>query len=75
MKVFVVKTLVEDIDSNTCNVEVFNTLNDAQKFANDDIDNLAEEFGGNVTERADTYFSAQSGDTYITIEIEEKEIH
>lgn len=75
MKVFVAKTLVEDIDSNSCSVEVFGKLSDAKKFADEEIDSIAEEYNGNVTERADFYYAMNSGDTYVTISIEEKEIN
>ena len=74
MKVFVVKTLVEDIDSNNCSVELFHNLDNAKKFADEEIDSIAEEYEGNVSERADLFYQMNSGDLWVTITIEEKEI-
>lgn len=75
MKVFVVKTLVEDIDSNSCSVELFHNLDNAKKFADEEIDSIAEEYNGNVAERADLLYQMNSGDLWVTITIEEKEIN
>lgn len=75
MKIYVVQILVEDIDSNTCSVEVFKNLKDAQRYANDEIDNYAMDYDGNVIERAFLNYTMESGDTYVTISIEEKEIN
>ena len=75
MKVFVAQTLVEDIDSNSCSVELFSTLDGAKKWADEEIDNYAEECNGSVVERADLLYQMNSGDTWVTIEIVEKEIH
>jgi hypothetical protein len=74
-KVYVAKILVEDIDSNSCSVELFSELDTAKKWADEEIDVYAEDYNGSVTERADLYYAMKSGDTYVTIEIEEKEIH
>jgi len=75
MKIFVAKILVEDIDSNSCSVELFPTLEGAKKFADEEIDNYAEECEGSVIERADLLYQMNSGDTWVTITIEEKELN
>lgn len=75
MKIYVVQILVEDIDSNSCSVEVFKNLKDAQRYANDEIDSYAMDYDGDVTERSNLYYTMESGDTYVTISIEEKEIN
>ena len=74
-KVYVVQTLVEDIDSNSCSVEVFTNLPAAQKFADEEIDNYAEECDGSVVARENLCYQMNSGDTWVTIEIVEKEVH
>lgn len=74
MKVFVAKTLVESIDLNSCSVEVFDSLEKAQKYSKAEIASYAEEYEGEVIEECPTYFAMQSGDQYVTIEIVEKEI-
>jgi len=74
MKVFVVKILVEDIDLNSCSVKVFSNFEAASKYANDEIDTYGEEYDGNVTERASHHLTMNSGDTYVTIDIEEQDV-
>ena len=74
MKVFVAKILVEDIDYNSCSVHLFKTLEEAQRFADGEIDDYAQDYDGNVTERASHYYEMAAGDTYVTIKIEEHEL-
>lgn len=76
MKVFVAKTLVESIDSNSCSVNLFTNEADAIKFADKEIDDYAMDYDdGAVMERSPHYYLMQSGDVYVTIEIEEHEIN
>ena len=74
-KVYVAQILVEDIHSNTCSVELFSDLDDAKKWADEEIDIYGEECDGSVIERADLLYQMNSGDIWVTIEIVEKEIH
>ena len=74
-KIYIAKVLIEDIDLNSCSVEVFPTLDGARKWADKEIDSYASEYDGSVTERADNYYVMKSGDTYVSIEVEEKEIN
>lgn len=75
MKVYVTKTLVEDVDCNSCSVEVFETLADARKWANEEIHSYADDYPNAEVETADDWYRMTSGDTYVTIEIAETEIH
>lgn len=74
MKIYAVKTLVEGIDNNSCSVKLFKDFKAANDYANVEIDSYADDYDGNVVERAYDYFSMQAGDVYVTIEIEEHEI-
>ena len=74
MKVFVAKILVEDIDFNSCSVHLFKTLEEAQRFADGEIDDCALGYDGCVTERASRKYSMAAGDIYVTIDIEEHEL-
>lgn len=71
MNVYVAKTLTEDVNLNSCSVEVFTDRDDANKWADEEIDCLAMDMGGAVTERGKDYYAAESGDCYVTIEIVE----
>lgn len=75
MKVFVAKTLVESINANSCSVKLFTNEADAIKFADKKIDDYAMDYDGAVMERSPHYYLMQSGDVYVTIEIEEHEIN
>lgn len=77
MKVYVAKTLVEYVDSNSCSVEVFENLADARKWASKEIDDYAADFTDAEVHKADDYdfYRMSSGDSYVTIEIVETEIH
>lgn len=75
MKVYVAKTLVEYVDCNSCSVEVFENLADARKWASKEIDDYAADFIDAEVHKADDYYSMSSGDSYVTIEIAETEIH
>ena len=75
MNIYVVKTLVEGgIDKNSCSVELFKDFKAASDYANEEIDRYADDYNGNVVDRAYVYFSMQSGDVNVTIEIENHEI-
>lgn len=75
MTVYVVKTLVESIDSNSCSVDLFTNEADAIKFADKEIDDYAMDYDdGAVMERSPHHYLMQSGDVYVTIEIEEHEL-
>ena len=75
MKVYVTKTLVEGIDNNSCSVNLFKTLEEAQKFADEEIDLYAQDYdNGIVTERSPKYYVMNAGDVYVTIEVEEHEL-
>jgi len=76
MKVFVVKILVEDIDCNSCSVEVFPTQDEAKTWAKEEIQTYADEYKGEVKPSVDKlHFFMESGDTYVTIDVEEKELN
>ena len=75
MKVYVAKTLVEYVDYNACSAEVFENLADARKWANEEIDDFATDFADAEVEKADDWYRMSSGDSYVTIEITETEIH
>lgn len=75
MKVYVAKTLVEYVDCNSCSVDVFENLADARKWASKEIDDYAADFIDAEVHKADDYYRMSSGDSYVTIEIAETEIH
>lgn len=76
MKVYVAKTLVEYVDCNSCSVEVFENLADARKWANKKINDYAADFIDTAeVHKADDWYRMSSGDSYVTIEIVETEIH
>lgn len=75
MKVYVAKTLVEYVDCNSCSVKVFENLADARKWASKEIDDYAADFRDAEVHKADDYYRMSSGDSYVTIEIVETEIH
>ena len=75
-KIYIAKVLVEDIDCNSCSVEVFPTQDDAKTWAKEEIQIYADEYDGDVKPSEDQlHFGMESGDTYVTIDIEEKEIN
>ncbi len=79
MKVFVATTLVEDIDLNSCSVAVFDALDKAQKYMHTELESYADDYKeyGNEPE-IDEYENRGrmcTGDIYVTIEIEEKEVN
>lgn len=74
MIVYVAQTLIEDIDLNSCSVEVFTDRDAARKWANEEIGVLAMDMDGTVTKGGKDYdyYAAESGDRYVTIEIVER---
>lgn len=75
MKVYVAKTLIEYVDYNSCSVEVFENLADARKWADKEIDGYAADFTDAEVQKVDDWYRMSSGDSYVTIEIVETEIH
>ena len=73
MKVFVAKILFEGIDLNSCSVIVSKNLKDCKKKAEQEIQEYADEYQ-TTYEVKDMGYSMQSGDIYVTIDIEEHEI-
>lgn len=71
MKLYVAKTLVEGIDSNSCSVQIFKDFESASKWADEEIDLYGQDYNGNVTERSPKYYAMNAGDVYVTIEVEE----
>lgn len=73
MKVYIAKTLVES-DINTCSVEVFETREGANDWASDEIDIYADGYVDAEVMKENDFYQMTSGDVYVTIEVEEKEI-
>ena len=60
---------------NSCSVEVFENLADARKWASKEIDGYAADFTDAEVQKVDDWYRMSSGDSYVTIEIVETEIH
>lgn len=69
MKIYVAKTLVEDVNFNTCSVHLCHTLEECREWAEEEIKEYAADYRTDY-QRTNTGFSMQSGDAYVTIELE-----
>lgn len=74
MKIFIANVLEEATDLNSCYSVPFRRLEDAQAYANATIDDYAQDYDGNVTERASHRYTMQAGEQYVTIKIAESDI-
>lgn len=70
MKIFVVKTLTEDIDINSCDVELFTTEDAAQQYAKDLVEKYVRDNEGFILDNYPNHLMAQSGGSYITVDVE-----
>ena len=73
-KIYIAKTLVEDIDLNNCSVEVFESRDSANEWSSKKIDSYAEDYSDPEVIKEEGFYRMMSGDTYVTIEVEEKSI-
>lgn len=73
-KIYTAKTLVENIDLNSCSVEVFENRESAIEWSSKEIDSYAEDYSDAEVIKEDGFYRMMSGDTYVTIEVEEKNI-
>lgn len=81
MKIYIAKTLCETPDGNYCLTEVFRTRSAANEWASRKIDEIAEGYTDTQVEKNEDFYRMWNNfyemfgtDTYITIEIEEKEL-
>ena len=73
-KIYIAKTLVEDIDLNSCSVEVFESRDSANEWSSKKIDSYVEDYSDPEVIKEEGFYRMMSGDTYVTIEVEEKSI-
>lgn len=73
-KVFVAKTLVEDIDLNSCYAEVFDTYEKAKAYADREITYYVNNYNGVLIKNYSHRMLMQSGDIYVEVEIVETKI-
>ena len=73
-KIYTAKTLIEDIDLNSCSVEVFESRDSANEWSSKKIDSYAENYSDPEMIKEEDFYRMMSGDTYVTIEVEEKSI-
>ena len=73
-KIYITKTLVEDINLNSCLVEVFESRKSANEWSSKKIDSYAENYSDSEVIKEEGFYRMMSGDTYVTIEVEEKSI-
>lgn len=75
-EVYVAKVLIENIDYNSCEVEVFDDIKTARKWAKAEINRYANEYEGFIDNTTTAnYFRMDSGDECITIEIVKSKIN
>ena len=66
--------MVEGIDLNSCSVEVFESRDSANEWSSKEIDSYAEDYSAPEVIKEEGFYRMMSGDTYVTIEVEEKNI-
>ena len=76
MRVFVAKTLIEDVDITDCSVEVFDTIKKAQEYMESELKWYANNYeeGMSAIDLHTNYGTMEAGDNLVTIKIEEHEI-